>query len=92
MPAAGQVGQSKPGFFIAEINRFIGGWQEATPRQEGLDEAAHSNTSQPQSLAVAGTLDTVADTDRRIPMTTFIRLTLTDMDTSHMTQWTIKYN
>ncbi|WP_245582551.1 helix-turn-helix domain-containing protein [Neorhizobium lilium] len=54
MPASRQTGQSKPGFFIADINRFIGGWHAGTPRQVGSDEEAHSRTSQPHSSALAG--------------------------------------
>ncbi|WP_168255614.1 hypothetical protein [Rhizobium leguminosarum] len=38
---------------MAEINFSIGGWQLATPRHDGLDEAAQSKTSQPHSLACA---------------------------------------
>lgn len=33
----------------------MGGWQAGTPRHDGLEEEAHKSTSQPQSLAWAGT-------------------------------------
>ena len=53
VPACGQVGQEKPHPRIAEINRYMGGWQAGTPRQDGFDEDAHRRTSQPHSLADA---------------------------------------
>jgi hypothetical protein len=74
MPASGQVGQSKPGFFIAEIRRFIGGWQADTPRQDGLEDEAHSRTSQPHSLAAAEAGGTAAV--RNSPRTTWCGMAL----------------
>jgi hypothetical protein len=45
---------------MAEMSRFIGGWQADTPRQDGLEDEAHSSTSQPHSLAAAGAGSTAA--------------------------------
>ena len=64
------------------MRRVIGGWQAATPLQEGLEDEAHSSTAQPHSLAEAGEGNTAAV--RNIPtvmdvalagMATFIKHT-----------------
>ena len=60
-PASGQVGQEKPQLLIAEISLSIGGWQAGTPCQEGLEDDAHSRTSQPHSLALASRIPAGAE-------------------------------
>ncbi|WP_146147906.1 hypothetical protein [Phyllobacterium sophorae] len=54
VPAPWQIGHENPGFFIAVISFSMGGRQLATSCQDGLEDAAHKSTSQPQSLACEG--------------------------------------
>ncbi|MCM5689745.1 helix-turn-helix domain-containing protein [Sinorhizobium meliloti] len=65
---------------MAEISRFIGGWQAGTPLQEGLEDEAHNRTWQPHSLAVAGVGSTT--TARRIPAMTLAGEALADIGNS----------
>jgi hypothetical protein len=48
----------------------MGGWQADTPRQDGLEDEAHSSTSQPHSLAATGAGSTAAV--KNVPTTTGI--------------------